>query len=98
MSLEQISILECVTGYPMQRLTTYFMEGLATQMTRLSNALSSFHGGFSVCLAGVFHSISLSKIFFQHNSSDDSESMKKEKVLHIIDLDTSEALQWIPLL
>lgn len=105
--LEQISVLACVTGDPMQRLATYFMEGLAARITKswpgLYKALNSTHLQPSmadlVSARQVFFTLfPYLKFAFNTVHLTILESMEKEKVVHIIDLDASEAAQWIPLL
>lgn len=105
--LEQISVLACVTGDPMQRLATYFMEGLAARMTKswpgLYKALNSTHLQPSMAdllsARHVFFSqFPYLKFAFNAVHLTILESMEKEKVVHIIDLDASEAAQWVPLL
>lgn len=105
--LEQISVLASLTGDPMQRLATYFMEGLAARITKswpgLHRALNSTHLQASisdlVLARHVFFSLfPYLKFAFNAVHLTILESMEKEKVVHIIDLDASEPAQWIPFL
>jgi hypothetical protein len=91
----------------MQRLATYFMEGLATRITKswpgLHRALNSTHLQPSIAdlmsaRQAFFTLFPYLKFAFNAVHLAILESMEKEKVVHIIDLDASEPAQWIPLL
>lgn len=105
--LEQISVLASLTGDPMQRLATYFMEGLAARITKswpgLHRALNSTHLQPSISDLALARQVFFSlfpylKFAFNAVHLTILESMEKEKVVHIIDLDASEPAQWIPFL
>lgn len=104
--LEQLSLLASLTGDPMQRVATHFMEGLAARTTKswpgLYKALNCTH------LPTPSDLLSARQIFFNlcpylkfgftivnHSILD---AMEGEKVVHIIDLGASEAIQWVALL
>eukprot|EP00250_Pteridium_aquilinum_P003394 c13707_g1_i1 orf=102-1667(+) len=104
--LEQLSLLASLTGDPMQRVATHFMEGLAARTMKawpgLYKALNCTH------LPSPSELLSVRQIFFNlcpylkfaftlvnHSILD---AMEGEKVVHIIDLGASEAIQWIAML
>lgn len=104
--LEQLSYLASLTGDPMQRVASYFMEGLAARITKswsgLYKALSCTH------LPSVSDLLSARQIFFNLCpylkfaftivNKCVLDVMEGEKVVHIIDLGASEAIQWVALL
>ncbi|GLJ44159.1 hypothetical protein SUGI_0921300 [Cryptomeria japonica] len=104
--MEQISNLASLTGDPMQRLATYFMEGLAARITKawrgLHRALNSTH------LPSIVELVSARQVFYslfpyfrfamEAVNLMILEAMQGEKVVHVIDLDASEPAQWIELL
>eukprot|EP01018_Ginkgo_biloba_P018017 Gb_12385 [translate_table: standard] len=106
MCLEQISLLASLTGDPMQRVATYFMEGLAARITKswpgLYKALNSTQ------LPSIADLISARQVFFNLCpylkfaftvvNQAIMDAMEGEKVVHIIDLDASEPIQWVALL
>lgn len=104
--LEQISVLASLTGDPMQRVATYFMEGLAARITKswpgLYKALHSTH------LPSVMDIISARQVFFSvcpyvkfafvMGNQAILDAMEGEKVVHIVDLEASDPVQWLALL
>jgi hypothetical protein len=104
--LEQLSVLACLTGDPMQRVATYFMEGLAARITRswpgLYKALHSTHLPSPLDLLSarqLFFSVCpYIKFAFLMANQAILDAMDGEKVVHIVDLDFSEPVQWLALL
>lgn len=104
--LEQLSVLASLTGDPMQRVATYFMEGLAARITKswpgLYKALHSTH------LPSVMDIISARQLFFSvcpyvkfaflMANQAILDAMEGEKVVHIVDLEASDPVQWLALL
>lgn len=104
--LEQLSLLASLTGDPMQRVATYFMEGLAARITKswpgLYKALNCTH------LPSVSDLLSARQVFFNLCpylkfaftivNQCILDAMEGERVVHIIDLGASEAIQWVALL
>lgn len=104
--LEQLSVLASLTGDPMQRVATYFMEGLAARITKswpgLYKALHSTH------LPSVMDVLSARQVFFSvcpyvkfaflMANQAILDAMEGEKVVHIVDLEASDPVQWLALL
>lgn len=104
--LEQLAVLASLTGDPMQRVATYFMEGLAARITKswpgLYKALHSTH------LPSVMDIISARQLFFSvcpyvkfaflMANQAILDAMEGEKVVHIVDLEASDPVQWLALL
>ena len=104
--LEQLSVLASLTGDPMQRVATYFMEGLAARITKswpgLYKALHSTH------LPSVMDMLSARQVFFSvcpyvkfaflMANQAILDAMEGEKVVHIVDLEASDPVQWLALL
>eukprot|EP00249_Psilotum_nudum_P020122 c27574_g1_i1 orf=939-2711(+) len=104
--LEQLSLLASLTGDPMQRVATYFMSGMATRITKswpgLYKALNSTH------LSSIVDLLSARQVFFNlcpylkfaYTTVNQAilDAMEGEKVVHLIDLGSLEAVQWIALL
>lgn len=104
--LEQLAVLASLTGDPMQRVATYFMEGLADRITKswpgVYKALHSTH------LPSVMDILSARQVFFSVCpylkfafllvNQAILDAMEGEKVVHIIDLEASDPVQWLALL
>lgn len=104
--LEQLTLLASLTGDPMQRVATYFMEGLAaritkswpgvykalhsTQLPSVMDILSARQVFFSVCPYLKFAFLTVNQAIL--------DSMEGEKVVHLIDLEASDPVQWLALL
>ncbi|KAI5063658.1 hypothetical protein GOP47_0022205 [Adiantum capillus-veneris] len=104
--LEQLSLLASLTGDPMQRVATHFMEGLAARTTKawpgLYKALNCTHlaspSEILTCRQIFFNLCPYLKFAFTLVNHSILEAMEGEKVVHIIDLGASEAVQWVALL
>jgi hypothetical protein len=104
--LEQLTLLASLTGDPMQRVATYFMEGLATRITKswpgvyralnstqlpsIMDMLSARQVFFSVCPYLKFSFLTVNQAIL--------DAMEGEKVVHLIDLEASDPVQWLALL
>ena len=104
--LEQLTLLASLTGDPMQRVATYFMEGLAaritkswpgvykalhsTQLPSIMDILSARQVFFSVCPYLKFAFLTVNQAIL--------DVMEGEKVVHLIDLEASDPVQWLALL
>ncbi|KAH9532772.1 hypothetical protein CY35_18G016100 [Sphagnum magellanicum] len=104
--LEQLTLLASLTGDPMQRVATYFMEGLAaritkswpgvyralnsTQLPSIVDMLSARQVFFSVCPYLKFAFLTVNQAIL--------DAMEGEKVVHLIDLEASDPVQWLALL
>ncbi|MCO5564010.1 hypothetical protein L7F22_017665 [Adiantum nelumboides] len=104
--LEQLSLLASLTGDPMQRVATHFMEALAARMTKAWPGL--YKALRCTLLPSPSEHLTCRQIFFNlcpylkfaltlvnHSILD---AMEGEKVVHIIDLGACEAIQWIAML
>lgn len=103
--LEQISHLASPDGDTMQRIAAYFTEALADRLLKgwpgLHKALNSTK------MSSVTESILVQKLFFELcpflklsyvlTNQAIVEAMEGEKMVHIIDLNSSEPAQWINL-
>ncbi|KAG0583353.1 hypothetical protein KC19_3G129600 [Ceratodon purpureus] len=104
--LEQLSVLASLTGDPMQRVATYFMEGLAARITKswpgLYKALHSTHLPSMIDMLSarqVFFSVCpYIKFSFLMANQAILDAMEGEKVVHIVDLEASDPVQWLALL
>lgn len=104
--LEQLSMLASLTGDPMQRVATYFMEGLAARTTKvwpgLYKALNCTHFPSPSELLSArqifFNLCPYLKFAFMLVNHSILDAMEGEKVVHIIDLGASEAIQWVAML
>ncbi|KAH7298592.1 hypothetical protein KP509_25G050600 [Ceratopteris richardii] len=104
--LEQLSLLTSFNGDPIQRVASHFMEGLAARMMKswpgLYKALSCPHLPSSSelvsCRQLFFLLCPYLKFAFTLVNHSILEAMEREKVVHIIDLGASEAIQWITML
>ncbi|KAJ8574449.1 hypothetical protein K7X08_026254 [Anisodus acutangulus] len=105
-ALDQISHLACPNGDTMQRIASYFAEALADRILRswpgIYKALNSTK------LSVVSEDIFVKKMFFEYfpflkvasviTNQAIIEAMEGEKMVHIVDLNASEPLQWRALL
>eukprot|EP01018_Ginkgo_biloba_P030930 Gb_13901 [translate_table: standard] len=106
MCLEQLSLLVSPTGDSMQRVATYFMEGLAARITKswpgLYKALNSTHLPSPADLATArqlfFNLCPYLKFGFIVVNQSIVEAMEGEEFVHIIDLNAAEPLQWVALI
>lgn len=104
--LEQLSLLASLTGDPMQRVATHFMEGLAARTTKvwpgLYKALNCTHFPSPSELLSArqifFNLCPYLKFAFMLVNHSILDAMEGEKVVHIIDLGASEAIQWVAML
>ncbi|XP_073393543.1 scarecrow-like protein 3 [Physcomitrium patens] len=104
--LEQLSVLASLTGDPMQRVATYFMEGLAARITKswpgLHKALHSTHLPFVMDIISarqLFFSVCpYVKFAFLMGNQAILDAMEGEMVVHIVDLEASDPVQWLALL
>ncbi|CAM6061879.1 unnamed protein product [Sphagnum tenellum] len=104
--LEQLTLLASLTGDPMQRVATYFMEGLAARITKswpgVYRALNSTQ------LPSIVDMLSARQVFFRFCpylkfafltvNQAILDAMEGEKVVHLIDLEASDPVQWLALL
>ena len=104
--LEQLAVLASLTGDPMQRVATYFMQGLAARITKtwpgvykalhsthlpsIMDVLSARQVFFSVCPYLKFAFLTVNQAIL--------DAMEGEKVVHLIDLEASDPVQWLALL
>lgn len=104
--LEQLSLLASLTGDSMQRVATHFMEGLAARTTKawpgIYKALKCTHflpSSEVLSARNVFFNFCpYLKFAFMLVNHSILEAMEGEKVVHIIDLGASEAIQWVAML
>ncbi|EOY17606.1 Scarecrow-like protein 3 isoform 1 [Theobroma cacao] len=103
--LEQISHLASPDGDTMQRIAAYFTEALADRMLK---AWPGLHKALnSTKISSVSEEILVQKLFFELfpflklayviTNQAIVEAMEGEKMVHIIDLNSSEPAQWINL-
>ncbi|XVF84092.1 hypothetical protein PTKIN_Ptkin16aG0547000 [Pterospermum kingtungense] len=104
--LEQISHLASPDGDTMQRIAAYFTEAFADRMLK---AWPGLHRALnSTKISSVSEEILVQKLFFELcpflkiayviTNQAIVEAMEGEKMVHIIDLNSSEPAQWINLL
>ncbi|CAM6084613.1 unnamed protein product [Calypogeia fissa] len=104
--LEQLSFLASLTGDSMQRVASYFMEGLAARITRswpgVFKALHSTQYPSTVEVLSArqvfFNMCPYLKFAFLTINQAILDSMEGERVVHIIDLQAADAVQWLALL
>ncbi|KAJ0978024.1 hypothetical protein J5N97_013498 [Dioscorea zingiberensis] len=103
--LEHISLLASPTGDTMQRIASQFTEALARRVLRswsgLYRALNSTLNRVPDALAARRHFFDLCpfvKLSYLISNQAILEAMEGEKVVHIIDLNASEPVQWLALL
>ncbi|KAM1149654.1 hypothetical protein ACFX2B_029914 [Malus domestica] len=105
-ALEQISQLATTDGDTMQRIAAYFTEAL---VDRILKAWPGLHGALnSTKISLVSDEILVRKVFFEMlpflkvafvlTNQAIMEAMEGEKMVHIIDLNAAEPVQWITLL
>ncbi|XWS74736.1 hypothetical protein CRYUN_Cryun01aG0023200 [Craigia yunnanensis] len=103
--LEKISHLASPDGDTMQRIAAYFTEALADRMLK---AWPGLHKALnSTKISSVSEEILVQKLFFElcpflklayvFTNQAIIEAMEGEKMVHIIDLNSSEPAQWINL-
>lgn len=105
-ALDQISYLASPNGDTMQRIASYFAESLADRILRSWNGI--YKALNSTKLRVVSEDILLKKMFFEYfpflkvasviANQAIIEAMEGEKMVHIVDLNASEPLQWRALL
>ncbi|EFJ05873.1 hypothetical protein SELMODRAFT_23095, partial [Selaginella moellendorffii] len=107
--MEQLSGLASLTGDPMQRVATYFLEGLAARVTKswpgLYKALYSTRLSSDSDIAAARHILfSVSPYLkFGYLTANQAilDAMQGEKVVHVVDLEVgggNSVLQWLALL
>lgn len=104
--LERISLLASFDGDSMQRMAVYFAEGLADRVLKAWPGL--YKALHSTKMSSLSESILVRRFFFElcpflkvaYLVSNQAilEAMEGEKMVHIIDLNSSEPVQWIALL
>ncbi|XP_054817061.1 GRAS family protein TF80-like [Prosopis cineraria] len=104
--LECIASVAAPDGDPMQRLATYFLDGLAYRLVKnirgvpealnLSNPLSTLAQQYARKL--FFEFCPFLKFSYLISNQTIVEAMEGEQVIHIIDLNACDAGQWISLL
>lgn len=104
--LEQISLLASAGGDSMQRMAAYFAEGLADRVLKSWPGL--YKALHSTRMSSVSESLLVRRFFFELcpflkvaflvSNQAILEAMEGEKMVHIIDLNSSEPVQWIALL
>ncbi|XP_006362746.1 scarecrow-like protein 3 [Solanum tuberosum] len=105
-ALDQISHLASPNGDTMQRIASYFAESLADRILRSWNGI--YKALNSTKLRVVSEDILVKKMFFEYfpflkvasviANQAIIEAMEGEKMVHIVDLNASEPLQWRALL
>ncbi|XP_004228489.1 scarecrow-like protein 3 [Solanum lycopersicum] len=105
-ALDQISYLASPNGDTMQRIASYFAESLADRILRSWNGI--YKALNSTKLRVVSEDILVKKMFFEYfpflkvasviANQAIIEAMEGEKMVHIVDLNASEPLQWRALL
>ncbi|KAJ7524967.1 hypothetical protein O6H91_17G030100 [Diphasiastrum complanatum] len=104
--LEQLSVLASLTGDSMQRVATYFMESLAARITKswpgvhkalLATRLPSA-SELQLAHQVFFNVCPFLKFAFLTVNQAILDAMEGEKVVHIIDLEACDAVQWLALL
>ncbi|KAM5584681.1 scarecrow-like protein 3 [Rosa sericea] len=105
-ALEQISLLASSDGDTMQRIAAYFTEALADRILKAWPGL--YKALYSTRISSVSEEFLVRKVFFEMlpflkvayvlTNQAIIEAMEEEKMVHIIDLNSSEPAQWIALL
>ncbi|XP_009627602.1 scarecrow-like protein 3 [Nicotiana tabacum] len=105
-ALDQISQLASPKGDTMQRIASYFAEALADRILRSWPGI--YKALHSTKLSIVSEDILVKKMFFEYfpflkvasliTNQAIIEAMEGEKMVHIVDLNASEPLQWRALL
>ncbi|XP_050370667.1 scarecrow-like protein 3 [Argentina anserina] len=105
-TLEQISLLACPDGDTVQRIAAYFTEALADRIVKAWPGL--YKALHSTRISSVSEEILVRKVFFEMlpflkvayvlTNQAIIEAMEGEKMVHIVDLNSSEPARWIPLL
>ncbi|GFQ02890.1 scarecrow-like protein 3 [Phtheirospermum japonicum] len=101
-ALDQISYLASPQGDTMQRIASYFAEALADRVLRAwPGVYKAFH---STKIPVFAEQILVKKLFSEHllftkiasviSNQSIVESMEGEKVVHVIDLNATEPMQW----
>ncbi|KAJ7544387.1 hypothetical protein O6H91_09G076800 [Diphasiastrum complanatum] len=104
--LEQLSGLASPTGDPMQRVASYFMEGLAARIIKCwpgvykalhcsrfpsaADLLAAHRIFFNVCPFLKFAFLTVNQAIL--------DAMEGEKVVHLVDLEACDVVQWLTLL
>ncbi|KAJ7191090.1 hypothetical protein O6H91_Y524900 [Diphasiastrum complanatum] len=104
--LEQLSVLASLTGDPMQRVASYFMEGLAARITKcwpgVYKALHCSHLPSAADLLAAhkifFNVCPFLKFAFLTVNQAILDAMEGEKVVHLVDLEACDVVQWLALL
>ncbi|KAL4339895.1 hypothetical protein GQ457_08G001840 [Hibiscus cannabinus] len=105
-ALEQISQLASPDGDTMQRIAAYFTEALADRILKawpgLHKALNSTRGTLALEEFLVrklfFEMFPFLKVSFVLTNQAIIEAMEGEKMVHVIDLNAAEPVQWIALI
>ncbi|CAN6560386.1 unnamed protein product [Malus baccata var. baccata] len=105
-ALEQISQLAAADGDTMQRIAAYFTEPLADRILKAWPGLHRALNSTKISLVSdeilvrkvFFEMLPFLKVAFVLTNQAIMEAMEGEKMVHIIDLNAAEPVQWITLL
>ncbi|XP_040992688.1 scarecrow-like protein 3 [Juglans microcarpa x Juglans regia] len=105
-ALEQISLLSSPDGDTMQRIAAYFTEALADRILKAWPGLHKALNATRITL--ISEEILVQKLFFELlpflkvslvlTNQAIIEAMEGEKMVHIIDLNAAEPVQWVALI
>ncbi|KAM1495866.1 hypothetical protein ACFXTO_030540 [Malus domestica] len=105
-ALEQISQLAAADGDTMQRIAAYFTEAFANRILKAWPGLHRALNSTKISLVSdeilvrkvFFKMLPFLKVAFVLTNQAIMEAMEGEKMVHIIDLNAAELVQWITLL
>lgn len=105
--LEQLSLLSNLTGGPLQRVATYFMKGLASRVTKAAYP-GIYKALNSTCLPALPDLLAARQVFFGvcpylkfaflAVNQAIMDVMQVHKMVHVVDLEAIDAVQWVALL